>query len=453
MSFQKKMLAFAAVTALSAATAVPAMALENEFHGMYKLMGYQSNGLTGGLSTKVLLANDAHSGFFAEQRARLMYIAKANDNLKLVTHFELDTRFGGIAEAYKGTASGNDSGNLDADSLSLETKNVYLDFNEPTTATNFKVGLQPWTDAYGSLFLSADMTGVYATKKFDPLTVSLGWFRFDDNTVKDATTGAGQYTADLIVLDGKFAVSKDVTVGASYYNIQNDTVAVAATASTTANPAGTPKISPAVGYELLHMIGLNADIKFGDVVVKPFAAYQFGEINANDDISAYVLGATGKVKVGSGAVNLAGYYLSGDKNGTGDSDAFQTVTANTTYFNPANMWLLVRPNQAANTSTSVLGNDMTAGGRGTYGLFAGYEGTANKVFYNANLGYMATSEKRDGEKSSIGTEVNAQVGYKIYDNLSASVAGAYVFLGDFFDDPAGNPDDPYLFNVQLSYLF
>ncbi|BCG45813.1 LamB porin family protein, putative [Citrifermentans bremense] len=444
MSFQKKMLAFAAVTALSAATAVPAMALENEFHGMFKFMGYQSNSLTGGNSGTVNLNSDAHSGFFAEQRARLMYIAKANDNLKLVTHFELDTRFGGVTGGYKGIGTGNDSGNLDADQLTLETKNIYLDFNEPNTSTNFKVGMQPWTDAYGSLFLSADMTGVYATKKFDPATVSLGWFRFDDNTLPTGTnTGAGQFTADLIVLDGKFALNKDMTVGASYYNIQNDTGARLGAAAT-----------PGVGdFELLHMLGVNADLKFGDVVVKPFAAYQFGELNANDDISAYVLGASGKVKVGPGAVNFAGYYLSGDKNTTGDTDSFQTVTAATTYFNPANMWLLVRPNQATNTSTSVLNNDMTAEGRGTYGVFAGYEGTANKVFYNANLGYMATSEKRAGEKSSLGTEVNAQVGYKIYDNLSTSVAAAYVFLGDAFDDPAGNPDDPYLFNVQVSYLF
>lgn len=453
MSFQKKMLAFAAVSALTAATAVPAMALENEFHGMFKFMGYQSNSLTGGTSGTVNLDRDAHSGFFAEQRARLMYIAKANDNLKLVTHFELDTRFGGVPDTYKG--AGNDAGNLDADQLTLETKNVYLDFNEPNTATNFKVGLQPWADAYGSLFLSADMTGIYATKKFDPLTVSLGWFRFDDNTLATGTnTGAGETTADLIVLDGKFAVNKDMTVGASYYNIQNDTVAVPATGTAAA-------ISRATGYDLLHMLGVNADLKFGDVAVKPFAAYQFGEFNGTDDISAYVLGATGKVKVGAGAVNLAAYYLSGDENTTGDRDSFQTVAASTTYFNPANMWLLVRPNQAANTSTSVVGNDMTVGGRGSYGLFAGYEGTVNKLFYNANIGYMAAAEERGSEDGSIGTEINAQVGYKIFDNLSGSVAAAYAFLGDGLSGTtdriggfgAADADDPYLFNVQLSYLF
>jgi len=449
MSFSKKMLTFAAVSALTAATAVPAMALENEFHGMFKFMGYQGNALTGGDNLKSGLSSDPHSGFFAEQRARIMYTAKANDNLKLVTHFELDTRFGGIATTattgYKGTL-GNDSGNIDADQLTLETKNVYLDFNCPITGSNVKAGLQPWGDAYGSLFLFADMTGLYATKKFDPLTASLGWFRFDDNTVATAapTTGAGQLTGDLIIADAKFAVNKDMTVGASYYNVQNDT-GLAATAP----------------FELLHMVGVNADMKFGPAAVKPFAAYQFGEINGTDDVSAYLLGATAKVKAGPGAVNLAGYYMSGDEATTGDRDSFQTLGGAFTYFNASNMWLLVRPNQAANTSTSVLGNDMTVGGRGSYGLFAGYEGTAGKVFYNANLGYMAAVEERGTEDGAIGTEINAQVGYKMYDNLSVSAAAAYAMLGDGLTGTtdriagfgAADADDPYLFNVQLSYVF
>ncbi len=443
MSFQKKLLAFAAVSALSAATAVPAMALENEFHGMFKFMGYQTNALQGG-DLKVLASDDAHSGFFAEQRARIMYTAKANDNLKLVTHFELDTRFGGLkvtdTKGYKGTYNGNDGGQLDADSLTLETKNVYLDFNCPITGANFKVGMQPWADAYQSLFLLADMTGVIGSKKVDNFTGSLGWFRFDDNTAAIAAadttnTGAGEYTADLIVVDGKYALNKDITLGASYYNVQNDS------GTTTPN------------YELLHMIGLNADMKFGDAVVKPFAAYQFGEKNDTTDISAYMFGATAKVKVGPGSVNLAGYYLSGDNNNTGDVKSFQTIAASTTYFNASNMWLLQRPGQAINTSTSLLGNDNTAKGLGSAGVFAGYEGTMDKVFYNANVGYMTTSKKNAAGDKSIGTEINAQVGYKVYDNLSASVAGAYAFLGNYFDATAPDADNPYLVNVQLSYAF
>jgi hypothetical protein len=433
----KKTLIVAAAAAGAVAAAVPAMALENEFHGMYKFMGYQGN-FFDGISSPPALRSDAHSGFFAEQRARLQYTAKANDNLKLVTHFELDSRFGGVTGGYKGT-TGNDAGQLDADFLTLETKNIYLDFNCPITGANVKVGIQPWVDAYNSLFLLADMAGVSATKKFGDVTATLAWFRPYDVTANNAA-GPGQKTADLIVLDGKFALNKDMKLGASYYNIQNDT-------GTTKPP-----------YELLHVLGLNADLTFGPANVKPFFLYEFGDYNATNDISAYAFGATAKVKVANGAVNLAAFYLSGDKDGctTNDCDAYQFVSSSTTYFNPANMWLLIRSGQAINSSTSILGNDLTVGDRGSMGLFAGYEGTVDKIFYNANIGYMSTNEKRTGDQGkSVGTEINAQVGYKMFDNLSASVAASYAMLGSYFDKSSGgkDPDDPYMFNVQLSYTF
>jgi len=211
----KKTVAIAAAAGSLAAISVPAMALENEFHGMYKLMGYQSN-FYNGESSGTLSANPK-SGFFAEQRARLQYTAKANADLKLVTQFEFDARFGGKDAAYKGAA--NDSGNIDADQLTLETKHAYLDFNCPITGTNVKAGIQPWVDSYQGLFLLADMTGVQATKKFGPATANLGWFRFDDNTATAAQVG--QLTADLFVVDGKYAINSDMTVGASYYGILN----------------------------------------------------------------------------------------------------------------------------------------------------------------------------------------------------------------------------------------
>jgi hypothetical protein len=450
MSFKKKIMAVVAVGALTVGTAVPAMALENEFHGMFKFMGIGGNFFNGSGAN---LAKDAHSGTFAEQRARINYIAKANDNLKLVTHFELDSRFGGKVNQ-TGQYYANDSGNLDADQITLETKNVYLDFNCPITGTNVKAGIQPWSDSYKSVFLLADMTGVNLTKKFDPLTVSLGWFRFDDNT-PGSTADVDQLTADLIVLDGKFAVTKDITVGASYYNIQNDT-------GSTSNP----------GFELLHMVGLNASIKAGPATIDPFFAYQFGEVSATSDLSAFLAGATAKVKVGPGSINAAALYLSGDDNGTGDADDFKIVSVSppTSYFNAANMWLLVRSGQAINSSTSVLGNDLTVRGRGLAGFFAGYEGTMDKVFYNANVGYAMTAEERGSEDSSLGTEINAQVGYKLFDNLSISAAAAYVFLGDGLKKQSGTGlkgisgfapataaaadfDDPYMLNVQLAYVF
>ena len=94
MSIRNKLLAIAAVSALTAATAVPAMALENEFHGMMAIRGYNSNYLAGTAGRIDIDADSRQTRSWVEQRTRLFYSAKANDDLKLVTAFEIDSYWG-----------------------------------------------------------------------------------------------------------------------------------------------------------------------------------------------------------------------------------------------------------------------------------------------------------------------------------------------------------------------
>ena len=438
----KKTVAIAAAAGALAAISVPAMALENEFHGMYKFMGYESNfisGLnnTGGTATG--LSANSRSGFVAEQRARLQYTAKANNDLKLVTHFEMDARFGG-----KATGADTDLGRLDADATTFEIKNVYLDFNAANT--NFKVGVQTWADAYQGVFLLADMSGAVVTKKLGAATVQGGWFRLNDDSTTIAGSTAGvvsDLNKDIFILNGKFALNKDMTLGASVYNVIDKSNYVA-------------------GGTKLYVYGVDADIKAGPVSIKPFAAVQSGDRTATVEYKGYLLGAVTKTKIGSNAINLSALVLSGDTNASNEK-SFANIGAAQSYFNASNMWLLVRSGQAINSSTSVLSNDVTVGGSGLIGVFAGFEGTAGKIFYNANLGYAQTAEKKGTAKSALGTEVNAQVGYKLFDNMSVSAAAAMVFLGDGLGSSTGtdlvttfgvaNADNPYLANVQLSYAF
>ena len=73
----------------------------------------------------------------------------------------------------------------------------------------------------------------------------------------------------------------------------------------------------------------------------------------------------------------------------------------------------------------------------------------DKAFIKGNLGLACRSQgesdlqtkeskKTDPYANSnyIGTEVNAEVGYKISQNLTASLVGGYVFLGDYYKDTA-----------------
>ncbi len=428
---KKKLLAVTAACALSAATAVPALALENEFHGMFRVFGYASNftdGKGGSIIDGGLLTEHSRTRSYVEQRARLMYIAKANDDLKLVTHFEIDSRWGD-ASYTDGRGKG---GAIGADTTNLETKNVYLDFNIPSTAINAKVGIQPWTDSYGGIFVNADMAGALVSAKYAGFNNSLGWFRFNE----EAGSVPGKATRDFLVLDSKYALSKDAKVGASYYMLNTD--------------------YKGDDNTYTHMVGLNGEFNLAPVTLGAFGMYQFGQapFSDNSDLSAFAAGATAKGKLGIGTLRVAALYTSGDRN-TGDnedSNAFQVVAPESNFY-AAEMQIMLRNKYNINTDRALVHN---LGGaqkdEGFIGGFIGYDANLTSKVYgsvNAGFGAAANSDQKD---NYLGTEVNAEIGYKLFDNMTASVQGAYMFLGDYFDE-AGDLDDPYQARVMLNYAF
>lgn len=445
----KKAVAIAVSAGALAAISVPAMAFENEFHGMYRAYGFMTNAFSGGGGFN--LAPDSRTDKYIEQRARLQYIAKASDDLKLVTHFELDTKFGGAHTASKYLEQ--DAGNLDADKITLETKSVYLDFKIPSTTINTKVGIQPWRDAMMDTYALADITGALFTGKFGAATATYGYFTVgnSDGAAVTPTFATNDRTRDLNVLDLKFALTKDITLGTSYYML------LAKTAG-----ANTPTM-------VNNTVGLNAAAKFGPAALNAAVAMQFGKAQSsavtigNKTTTAFCAAIDAKVAVGPGKVGLSALYLSGDKSPNDNNNhSWQSLGTGVNYFIPADMWLITRNIATINTSTAIgATSDLTRGGKGIMGVFAGYNGTAGKVFYGGNVGWARVAERQTADSASIGTEINATVGYKLYDNMSASLIGAYAFLGDGYGKDTGNllatgvhgADNPFMTAIALNYSF
>jgi len=219
----KKTVAIAAAVGALAAISVPAMALENEFHGFFTIKGFLSNYNDGAAAdvSPAALRKNARANNYAEQRARIFYTGKASDDLKLVTAFEMDTRFGGVTNGkYTNTSDG---GVMDGDGINFETKWVYLDFN---AAKNFNVrtGLQPYKDSLKGIFLDADIPAIMTKTNLDPFTLGLGYTRFAEGNQTNSGFSAGNLgdrASDLLLTDAAFAISKDVKVGASYYLLAN----------------------------------------------------------------------------------------------------------------------------------------------------------------------------------------------------------------------------------------
>jgi hypothetical protein len=297
------------------------------------------------------------------------------------------------------------------------------------------------------------MTGVYAKKAAGPATIGAGWFRYRDNGAASVNAVGGN-TVDLYVLDAKVAMSKAATVGASYY-YNNDRAANTKSAN-------------------VHTVGVNAVVNAGPATINPFGAYQFGKdrltAGKDLDINSFMVGTTAKVKAGAVGVNVAAIYLSGDASGNdGDAKNWRGLsyggasTRNMTYFGPANSWLLVRNAAAVNSSTSVLDNDLTVGGRGLYLVSGGIDGAAGKTYFGANAIYGHTAKERSfvggQEDGNLGTEINATVGYKLYDNMKVSLNGAYMFLGAGLNSTVNcvggvnSASDPWMGNVMVQYTF
>lgn len=474
MSFKKNVMAIAAVGALTAATAVPASALENEFHGSLAMQGVSNNYRTGGGTGYLDIAGDSTTTkTFVEQRARIFYSAKANDNLKLVTGFELDSTWGKSSYVL---GRANDGGALGADSVNLETKWVYLDFNEPLTGVNVKAGIQGLNDSYKGVFVGggADAAGVQLSKGIGPVTTTLGWFRLDDRT------STGKQARDLVLLDAKVAPTKDIKVGASYYFLNSDNAANQNAQGTAANPGpfGQVIAANALTDYNIHVLGVNAAATVGPATIDAFGLYEFGSVDkfgnvAQAHVNSFAANVAAKVKVGPGTAKLNALYVNGGTN------AFVNVN-NTTSAAFAenvlggamgNMFLLSR-NPLYTTNDQFVIYDSGNRGQGVIGGSIGFDAKiTDKAFANVNAGFAAVAKdtgiKPVNQNTGIankstyqGTEINAEVGYKVFDSLTASVQGAYVFLGDYYtgtskaaNQVGTDPADPFLGRVVLSYVF
>lgn len=468
----KKTAAIVAAAGALAAISVPAMALENEFHGMYKMKYFLSNYETGGAGfiTPSTTKENLRANNYFEQRARLQYIAKANDNLKLVTHFEIDSVFGDKAQ---GSATRNQGGALEADAVNLETKNVYLDFNIPSTPVNVKAGIQPYKDAFKGAFLDADIAGVRTVSTFGPATVGLAYFRaYDQSYFSTATLPRGQYNLDVLALDTSFAISKDLKVGASYYLYSDDR-----------GPSGA-----AVGSTNIHTLGANIDAKVGALGLSGFAAMQQGLTKGTGtnrvSYNGYAFNAAAKLAAGPGTLRAAALWTTGDDKRDGINTAWQSVRQAqnqvgvppsgpaTNSYNDSHMMLLNRDTSMGGTSTDMsLVYTTNNNDQGVILGTVGYDANITpKLFTNTNVGFAWVSKDntskpvdvrtgRRGGSNFIGTEINLETGYKMYDNLTASVQAAYVILGGYYTDTvltaagAKDPENPYTARVVLSYAF
>ncbi len=423
--FQKQMLTIAAAGALTAVTALPAMALENEFHGIYNFNAIFAN-YNGTIEPKPVQTNKADQSL--EQRVRLQYIAKASNDLKLVTHFEINNKWGArdtLDNTY-GDATDVAGSDLDTDGLNILTKHAYLDFNAAKDV-NVTIGLQAYKDALAGIVIDADVPGVYVNTAIAGVQTKLGMARYADNKLLEDGTGSfvGDQNTDFYSLDTNYALNKDTKVGVSYYLLNN-------TVTTDHNTA--------------HTVALTGATKVAGIDLAGFVAMQNGKAGANQahyEGLAYNLRAS--MKAAGGTIKAGYLYASGDDAGV-DNGAWKN-TGVTTY-NDSGMMLIVRNTAHNVTSTSSFIGDKNITNLRV--LHVGYATSlSDKLSAQVNVGARWANEAAtDTVKGFTAAEVNGEIAYKLYPNMTVLAQAGYASLDSEY---AGK--DPYTARAGIRFSF
>ncbi len=446
----------AALVTLGLATAVatPAMALENQFSGSFTSF-YDLSNYSAVYGQKDPVNNAPKENYFV-QRARLGYTAKASESAKLVTMFELDYRFLGNSSYTTGRNSG---GALGADSVNIETKNIYLELNNP--GLNTKIGMQGVDDAFKGTIFSADMAGIQLAHNYKTASVAAGFFRWNDS---GEAYGLGKKVNDMFMLDAKYNINTDVKVGAAYYYIKDNRSNGSTTTITnngviagydtngnaiyTLPPTVVTSAKPNNDVKV-HTLGLNAEGVFGPLTVNGFAVQQFGDLNATTKAKGYELNAGAKYKLGEAGTARAEFiYVPGGKNTLYVADNGNEGGG----FYDNEMTILGRDKNALTLDAAIV-FDVSNAGQGIIFGSLGYDYIfTTKLSASANAGFAAVAKnKGTGTSDYLGTEINAETNYKLNPSVTLGARAGYVVLGDYFKGTKA--DNPYDVKLLAKFSF
>jgi len=423
----------AAALALGASAAGPATAaIQHEFSGsftaQYVLSNFNHTAVTKDFAYNPdgLPANPGTANFF-EQRVLLGYAAKVDERLTFVSKFELDYAYYGNSSYGVGAGGG---GAVGSDQVNLETKNLYLGFTCPITGVHAKIGMQEYVDGFEGTLIWADAAGLSISRRFSEATVALGFFR-----LLDTGDVPGRRTADLLAVDGSYAIAPGIKVGGAYYLVKDDSGEQDAT---------------------VHTLGVNARATLGPATLNGYLLGQTGQIGGDKDIGAFAANAGAEMKLGPGKARTEVQYASGDGNrGDNRVKSLQSFYGEYWYGSHA-LALLTRDDYGLTADNGVV-YDVGFGGRGSIIASAGYDLPLDaKTALSGNLGagWAAKADGRDG--AALGTEVTVKISRQIYEGLTLTARAAYLLLGSFYDGVAENgadPDNPWDARIILAYAF
>lgn len=403
------------------------------------------------------IGNDHESENFANQRLRLWLTVAPNENVEGYIQVQIGGFLWGDNYEFPKTFAGPFS-TVPGDQIGIMLRRAWLAYHDDDVG-QIRVGILDWHDSFGDTLASSDyefdVAGIEWTKKFkemNDLKLVVGAFVLVDDAFFDGTDTPGNHDAFLFTFDADQPLLDKVSVGASWYWIQDN--------GGYSYPTAAPYAS---SWDM--WFGLRASYK-GDVPLNGFVLFNPGERNplpggayfSHEGWAAKL--EAGPVCVGPGKFSVQSLYATGDGTpGVGNSTEFRTVAQ--TYrdnFGAQGYWsylYITSPNGPADVKD--LGVSLQNQGYGLFTMQAKYEyPICRKLTGISAAGWLwSSSSNATSGSTQIGPEVAQQVTYDFGGGLKADLGAAYLFTGDFYKAAPGAPKPDNLWmvfsRVQLEF--
>lgn len=408
----KKLFIAATCALLSAAMAVPAFA-------DHKIGGYFRTQM---VMEQLAIGKDLKPAKGVDNRFRAKWVNTLNEYVSTTLYVEVDTPWG---EQSKGAVGSG--GQINADGVNIETKNVFLDLKIPETPVAIRLGVQGIGDNYSDVLFDNDMAGAKITAKLGMADVTAFWSKWKENT------RTGEDDVDFYGLGANVAATEMLSVGGDIY-YQND--------------------QP--NDETDYYLGVHGDLKLDMVALNAWFLYNGGTNESGPkDVDTSAFAASLGAKASLDAVKVGGrlmYFSPDDDADDNNVLDFDPGTGFEFYSEGLMIFLAdIYYNNFGGGRHAM--SDAALAGYGLFGLVANASATLpNAMYVKGAAGYfMAADDERNDEANKsregtqLGLEVAAQVGIKVAEKADVSLRGAYALLGDFYDAAAGgkDPDDLY----------
>ena len=405
----KKIIASAVGLALVGGVAVTtASAVESQFGGYWRTRMFAQSDFTG---------QDTASYNRTDNRTRLYYTAKFNDDFKFVNRFEFNSSWGD-----------DNGGNIGSDGDTFRVKHSYADFTLGKVHTS--IGQQGRVISRGFIF-DDDFSGVVVTPTFGNFRIPVMYaMEFSDDvrnyqpTVR--TTGAVDGAGDPI-LDGAgnpvlaettapALAGGDINFVAVSPSFQLDKFAL------TPNFAYLRATSD-LDYEMAWL-GLDVDATFDSFSAWGSFIYNTGDrlsSNASDDQTGYLVAGGGDVGIFHGQA----FYASGQKNEREgkDSDAFVGAPGQSYYWSEI-MGLGIFDNRASGGSPGAQITNIIAANLGVTLK------PMDKLKLDFDVWWASLAEDNQNGDTDLGIEFDAKATYALMDDLNAEFVFAYLMADD-----------------------